>query len=743
MTSRKWHTEKQMPPRPVQIVGSLLEAAGHEDVDLVKLQASLNDPAKAEKIRQALTKANEEVGKQLGDSATFYARMNPKPQPQVENPTLKLLFPSMGEKPSTLGKLYAVGRDVATFPLRTVAGFGAGLGDAAAFMDKRITEDMKQHPASYAPRRPTTRPFKFIPEALEAGAFGMQQAMRSPSSSAKETGSTIADIGAGMAEDPLTLPGIYFGIGKNLVGTVGRGLGLGAATYGTHVGDRASSGRDDMFRGETPDQLVSVAAPAVLPVVAKLGGSVVGKVWDVAKGTVGSAGKKAATDLAMSQFKAAPKVRGGEEWEGLKAALESDYKGKPLITQLFTGKESKIPEVVQNYKAIKSEVDANFNPLLEKMKDAGIRIDQDKVMEAVSRDIDDYFLGEATAPSWDEKKIKAAKEFVRKSIYRHFADQAATVEEKAATRDLYKLSNMLKTGKAKPEVFVAKTNSPIGLGTLTPEELGKLAKAGKINQNNYEPLYRYPDGSLRASGAALTYEPLSPKTAHKAKSSMWEEAYKRGPEQESEREYAAKAAGDALKAYMTNPELHRPKMLERLASSKQLSDLLKSPSFIAKAKSAGMTPDDLVMLIDKQNEAKNTAAEAIFAKQAPLLRQWGEQLDLSKPIYGAQQAMARAEHTTANRLPFSLGKLASNPAGHLVAWAQESPATVNRLYTFGEQTEWLEKLAKLIGDNKAGKAFGRGVDFMEPGRSGPVLGARLGEQLLSRYMKPDSSKTKK
>ena len=59
----------------------MLEAAGHKDIDLVKLQASLNDPAKAEKIRQALTKANEEVGKKLGDSATFYALANPKPQP--------------------------------------------------------------------------------------------------------------------------------------------------------------------------------------------------------------------------------------------------------------------------------------------------------------------------------------------------------------------------------------------------------------------------------------------------------------------------------------------------------------------------------------------------------------------------------------------------------------------------------------------------------------------------------------
>lgn len=729
MTSRRGYTAMSEQRSSVnsdaniQAITDLLSQATGSAFDSSAVASQLRDPTKAEDVRKILV---SKFGTSIPDSATFYTSLNPKQKsiitPKVpsvvnEEPGFvekyldapsQTVFPSMDQKPTLKGKAYALARDVATLPLRTVAGIGAGLGD----FGRTIREGSEQDPTAvklpYSNMDP--RLLQYVPEAAITGLETMQRTMRSPSRVAEETESPtiFPKIAAGMAEDPLTIPAMKYGIGKNLISTMVRGIPVGLATYATHAADRASAGRDDVFRGETLPEYISDVAPVLAPPALNLIGK--GIVAPLAKATefLGSGGKEKALDLAMSQFKAAPKVKGGQEWEGLKEALMSKYNNKPLITQLFTGNESDIPAVVKNYQTLKSEVDKNFTPILEAMKDAGVKVDQKKILDRVYKDIDEYFVGEKTAPTWSAKKIQAAKDFVSSAINRHFGDaQMQDFATKMANNELL------------PDVYVTRGGKNVipSLRKLDSRMFEAQARLGRIDPNMYEPLYRTPQGNLVPRAGAFQYDPLNPATAHKAKSSMWEEAFKRSPEQETEKEYAALAAGKALRDFMTNPELSKPMALVR-AEAGEKSGLVGS--------------EELVKALRRK-----------YNTQVPLYESWKQQLEKSQPFYAAEPAMIRAEHTTANRYP-SIKHALSNP----ILYMQERPNTVNTLYELGADTEFLEKLLKGAGKVPGTKMLQKLMaESIKPSSglvpSSKAVSASFGKFMTRDATKSDTTKTKK
>lgn len=142
------------------------------------------------------------------------------PEKSVSRTLAELFIPysTKNENASMPIKALSLARDVTTMPLRAVAGVGNALGEAAA------------HPMS--PSTGTAEAFHSGMSAPEAEVTRNLDQAGVSQTGWGTAGRIAAGVGAGLANDPTTLPSLYIGgpVGKSVLGTALKAGGAGALT---------------------------------------------------------------------------------------------------------------------------------------------------------------------------------------------------------------------------------------------------------------------------------------------------------------------------------------------------------------------------------------------------------------------------------------------------------------------------------------------------------------------------------
>lgn len=613
-------------------------------------------------------------------------------QVKAESPSLTALFPTAMTKGAGP---WTVTRDIATLPLRTVSGIGAALGEAGgqAFGSG-------------------TRP---VPEAIPAALQAYMDAMQSPAASVAEAqGNLAARAAADVANDPLTLPLAAVAPGRSFPGIIGKGMGMGAATYGTHVLDRSASGAGigDALTGETKGQIAQDVAPTLIPLAFRTAGALAAPVAE----NFGKRGVEHAYQMVRSMVKPPAAARGGQIASGYEegmrgtipglvpgseAALDAGaaeglrgaVAGREIFPELVKRDTRNVPEIVENYNRLKAEIDAGFDPALAQLTVSGIRVPRVPILRAVDEGLQQQT---AQGKGWPLADRERALEFVKGQLFTHddpamvaFADQIARAKAGAGKLPkpaAYQVLDLLPPpakASTDPAARLAELEALIDGKRLTPaEHAARVAEAAKTGSTVKSiPLYELPSGELRPLNEATRFDPLTPRVAQNIKSNMFEEAFKRSAEQDRAKETAARIAGEQLKRYLTEPAAHTvegfPKTLVGVAQA-------------ARARTSEQPIAGVTSKIENVPSPYDIYSQAPTDEQVAALAAFKHQLAQAQPIYAMQEAMKRAD-VAKNRYAFSLLRSAAGPVGEFRAWAQENPGMARLAYDFGKRTQGLQQ----------------------------------------------------
>lgn len=276
------------------------------------------------------------------------------------------------------GRTWGAVKDIASLPLRTVAGLGAGAGELLGSGSVQNA----------------------------GGAF--MQTMADPARSTQESYGSTPDLQkkllnpvvyGGMASDPLSLPMMALG-GPELSPMLGGWL-AGAMSYARNVADRAADGAGigDAFGGETDSQLLG----DILPIGIGAGLSGAAMVPYAAKAL-----KEGAKDLIRSQIKPTRKG-GGTMAEGLRAGLDAGY--LPTIAGRFT---ASTPEMAKRFARTFEPVQESFRPALQELDESGAMISTDNAMRGAQSHLAEYIAKGGVIPA--ESQGRNALEWLRQRI---------------------------------------------------------------------------------------------------------------------------------------------------------------------------------------------------------------------------------------------------------------------------------------------------------------------------------------
>lgn len=586
-------------------------------------------------------------------------------QVKAESPSLTALFPTAMTKGAGP---WTITRDIATLPLRTVAGIGAAAGELAG-------------QAVGSGSRP-------VPAALQA----YMDAMQSPEASVAEArGGRLSQAMGATANDPLTLPLMAVAPGRSLPGILGKGALMGGATYGTHVLDRAAGGAGigESFGGETGGQLVQDVLPTALPLAFRGAGAVLSPIAE----NFGQRGVEHAYRMVRSMIKPASIAKGGQIAEGYEEGMRGAVAGREIFPELVKRDTKNVPEIIENYQRLKAEIDAGFDPALAQLTTSGIRVPRVPILRAVDEGLR---AQTAQGKGWPLADRERALDFVKQQLFTHddpamvaFADQIARARAGAGKLPkpaAYQVLDLLPPpvrASTDPAARLAEIEASVAGARLTPEEYAARAASAAETGTPIKsiPLYQLPGGELRPLEQATRFEPLMPRTAQNLKSNLFEEAFKRGSEQDRAKETAARIAGEQLKRYLTEPAAHT------------LEGFPNTFSGVVRAHRAARTEQPIAGVTSKIENAPSPydyLGSAPTAEQVAALGAFKAQLARSQPIYAMQEAMERAE-TAKNRYAFSLLRAASGPFDEFRAWAQENPGMARLAYDFGKKTQGIQQ----------------------------------------------------
>lgn len=623
-------------------------------------------------------------------------------QVKADSPSLSAILPTVAAKGAGP---WTITRDLATLPLRTVAGVGAAAGELGGQLFGS-----------------GTRP---IPEAIPEAMQAYMDAMQSPEASVAEAqGGRPAQAFASMANDPTTLPLLAVAPGRSLLGILGKGALMGAGSYGSHVLDREAGGADlgEAFGGETKGQIIQDVLPTALPLAFKGAGAALAPLAE----NFGQRGIEHAYNMVRSMIKPASIAKGGQiaagYEEGMRGAipgmvpgseaaleagasegLRGSVAGREIFPELVKRETKNVPEIVENYNKLKAEIDAGFDPALARLTTSGVRVPRVPILRAVDEGLQQQT---AQGKGWPLADRERALNFVKEQLFTHddpamvaFADQIArakaglgTLPKPAAYQVLNLLPPPMKAG-ADPAARLAELEAlavgerltPAEYAARTAEAAKKLPKAGAPGKSPIKsiPLYQLPGGELRPLEEATRFEPLTPRVAQSLKSNLFEEAFKRGAEQDRAKEAAARIAGEQLKRYLTEPAAHTiegfPNTFSGAVQARLASKAEQPVAGVTSKIENVPSPYDLV-----------GAGRAPNADQVAALAEFKDQLARSQPIYAMQEAMKRAD-VAKNRYAFSLLRSAAGPVDEFRAWAQENPGMARLAYDFGKKTQGIQK----------------------------------------------------
>lgn len=288
----------------------------------------------------------------------------------------KNLLPTATDPNKTTGqRVVGAVSDIASYPLRTVAGIGAGLGELAGGSG--------------------------IADALHAA----NETVRNPTKAVEESGTPyqgVQRIAAAIAEDPTTLPSLLMPLAN--VGLVRQ---LATVTAGHALDRYARRGDASTPIDYAKDAVLDVALPTALHGISGVAAKL--------RPYVGEHGKETARNMLMRSMKAAPMAKSSQEWEGLKDGLHGMVDGKPVMEQIIKSKYTpRVDEVVENYNKLKDVIDERFEPVLEKLQKTGATTDIPAAMRAASKSVVDDMASGRTSISFDD--LAKAKKWTNERV---------------------------------------------------------------------------------------------------------------------------------------------------------------------------------------------------------------------------------------------------------------------------------------------------------------------------------------
>jgi hypothetical protein len=507
-------------------------------------------------------------------------------------------------------------RDAATLIPRMAAASGTALGEYAGNPDATILS------------------------ALEQGA----NTLRDPvgATEAGIPGSTAARIGAGMANDPTTLPMAFMPAGRGVLGAIAAGGKMGAGTYASHVLDRYGLGGQslpDALTGETLGQAAQDVLPIIAPPMLRYIQQGVGEVVSPLLKYMGKPGVEKARQIVTSIFKTAPQIKQGQTWEGLQKTLAGSINGEPIFPQIVTHETHNIPDVVKNYDALHASVNQGYDPTLDALGKEGIRVPARAIVDATENELNRLRVDPGEMKAWSPSDVAQANTFVRRSLMKHEGDAGKQALFDAAT-----------TGERNPDFYIAKNGLKIA-----PIKYAHGVRSGTIVPGQFEPAYSLPDGASVTKNELMN-PILSPRGTQTAKSAMNEEAFKRTAEQSLAKESAARFAGKEARRYLVTPSLH-----------------------------PDITPQGVALMSDFEQLLKNSA---------PL------------EAGSDAMARAGRVTANRNPISLTKAQIGLNPIKALKIAAQEDPAYARQAYDYAMKTQQFEPLARLLMGSPLARGLG-------------------------------------
>ena len=616
------------------------------------------------------------------------ANAAPPPPGPLDAPT-----PSLAEEsfPSTVAAsqndvpwpkyVYAAGSDLASLPLRAIAGAGAGAGTLAGGGSAS--------------------------DALKALALTTKDPVAMAEADARTNGdpgygSKLAAIGAASAANPTTLPLLLMGGGP-----AAQAIKAATLMYGNDVarkGTEPGGGWGD-FIPNTPEAQ-SYALPAVLaalPPAARF-----------LTQDLSPALRQKAIQLLTSQIKPAQYAKGGAEAEGLAAGLQGRALGAParpgdvpLLPKIVDYTTRTVPQVAENFQTrVMNPVQEKFQPLLRNMDqtqaqmEAGWNQHWSTVPDNPEADIETQFaqalptrpsaadaltaaqksLKEARAaksPLIDKSETDAAMKWLKSRLLQPNTPEGldAFDAKNEAMRDIaagkvHPVADDMGIGLTyrHPNGFSYSPTLPSGYKTYRTTS-GPLHVPVNPKELQMEGIWTGPDKQVSGvveNGMEHTDLPYS--IAHNAKSAINKEIYKNNQDVNTAREFGGHAVGQNLRQQI----------------------LQKAP-----------VPEGF------ENYAPLEKLNMLKERYADLMKE-------SAPAYAMQDAMERAS-ARENRLPISLARLMGGAAfaagknmmgGGLALGSalQEHPGTARALWDLGDLSAAFTK--SRFGQSAAGPVAG-------------------------------------
>lgn len=502
---------------------------------------------------------------------------------------IKAALPTATDPNKSVGqRIVGAVTDIASSPLRQVAGIGAGLGELAGGGN-------------------------YFDAFNEAAASPSMEAERNIGEGDVLGSATARRLAASLAEDPTALPSMLMPVSgaANIAKLVGmNAVGHAAQRYATD--DNATTG--DYVKGGLLD-----AAPVGIAGVSKLGGKFV-------KEVAGETGKSNAIASLMKSLKAAPMVKGGTEWEGLKQGLSGKFEGKPIFKQIVSKTDLTPSRVGERYEDLKAVVDSRFQPIRDELTNTGVTIDLPKAMKgAISRVEDNASSGRL--PISPSEQINAEKWAKARAL-------------KPDDKDTYSKLMDIKRGTAEKYVPVSGPNKGI--------ETYRFSDGTKVPVDDF---HASVDGMLQTA---------SPDYAHRTGSNLMKEAFK-NPEKSTARSDMAYSLAKEIRDQMTEP-VNTSSALARKAAmegDEYAKHFARKAAGVTKEVKRGNSVVETTIprsqWTPEQKKAYNAAIKQILDNRNTAKGKWSEQLAASEPFYQMQPAMDRAIHTGGNRNHLGLG----------------------------------------------------------------------------------------
>lgn len=501
--------------------------------------------------------------------------------------SVRTAFPTATDTSKTTGQRIAgVLKDVGTMPMRQLTGIGAGLGELAG--GGNYFDAFKE-----SARNPTKEVESHIGKNSEIVTSNARRLV------------------AAAAEDPMTTVSLGMPVG----GIANAAKLIGANVIG-HAAQRYADGN------ATAGDYALGAGLDIVPGAAGLG---MGK---IASKVLGEAGKESAIASLMKTIKAAPMVKHGDEWKGLKTGLKGTVNGKPVFEHLTSATDMTPAPIVDRYAALKDAVDEGFRPSLEALQKTGVTVDLPKAVKQASKN---------------------------------------TIERMSQGNHPVSINDQIAAEKwLKDHVYI-------------PDDPGLASKLAEIQRNKLEPytpvsgqykgreVYKFSDKSVMPvddlnDAVAYNLSEHDPLTAHFKKSSMAKEAFKADPDKQTAR---SMMTGEFAKS--TRDQLTKKLRIGSVGAAKTITDY----DDIAAKKAAGVWNERTLRNgnviqteIPRSQWTKDQLATYKAAKQEivgnrNIAKQgYEKQLQNSAPLYAMEDAMDRALRTRGNNNRFGLGDIA-------------------------------------------------------------------------------------